>query len=160
MISIIVAFDKNNLIGNDDALPWHYPDDLKYFKEKTLNKTVLMGRKTFDSIIKRNNKPLPKRNNIVATCNKDYKCEFSNVKVINNLEEFLQVNHEDEIFVIGGEKVYKIALKYADRLYITHINKEYKGNVYFPSINYDNYNLISSAKCDELEFCIYERKKS
>lgn len=160
MISIIVAIDKNNLIGDGEKLPWYYPEDLKYFKTKTLNKTVLMGRKTFDSIIKRNNKPLPKRNNIVVTRNGNYKCEFDNVKVINNLDEFLQANHEEEIFIIGGEKVYKVALKYADRLYITHINKEYKGNVYFPNINYDNYNLISSEKHDELNFCIYERKKS
>lgn len=160
MISIIVAIDKNNLIGDDEKLPWYYPEDLKYFKTKTLNKTVLMGRNTFDSIIKKNNKPLPKRNNIVVTRNKNYKCEFDNVKVINNLDEFLQAEHEEEVFIIGGEKIYKESLKYASRLYITHINKEYKGNVYFPNINYDDYNLISSKIVEELNFCIYERKKS
>lgn len=160
MISIIVAMDKNNLIGNGEKLPWYYPEDLKYFKAQTLNKTVLMGRKTFNSIIERNNKPLPKRNNIVATHDKNYKCEFSNVEVINDLKEFFNNKHNEEIFIIGGKEIYQEALEYADRLYITHIDKVYEGNVYFPIINYNNYNLVSSTKSEELDFCIYERKKS
>lgn len=160
MISIIVAIDKNNLIGDGEKLPWYYPEDLKYFKTQTLNKTVLMGRKTFNSIIERNNKPLPKRNNIVATRDKNYKCEFSSVEVINDLKEFFNKKHDEEIFIIGGKEIYQEALEYADRLYITHIDKVYDGDVYFPIINYNNYNLVSSVKSEELDFCIYERKKS
>ncbi len=79
MISIIVAIDKNNLIGNNNSLPWNYPEDLKYFREITLNKTVLMGKNTFISILNRNNKPLPKRKNIVVSHDKNLKFDFENV---------------------------------------------------------------------------------
>ncbi len=156
MISIIVAIGKDNLIGKGNDLPWHYPEDLKYFKETTLNKTVLMGEQTFYSIFNRINKPLPNRNNIVATLDKDFK--FSGVKVTNDLIAFLEKKHEEEIFVIGGLQIYKLALPYADRLYITHINKEYEGDVFFPEIDFSKYKLISKKETGDLAFCIYERK--
>lgn len=158
MISIIVALDKNNLIGNNNQLPWNYPEDLKYFKEVTLNKTVLMGRNTFTSIINRNNKPLLKRKNLVVSHKRDLNYNFENVEVINDLELFLKTYHKEEVFIIGGRQIYEFALPYADRLYITHINKEYIGDTYFPSINYDEFNLISSKEIGDLKFCVYERK--
>lgn len=158
MISLIFAIDKNNLIGKGNDLPWHYPQDLKYFKEKTLNKKVLMGENTFYSIFSRINKPLPKRENIVATLNKDF--HYDGVKVVYDLIDYLKNNNDlEEIFIIGGKTIYSIALPYADRLYITHINKEYDGDVYFPKIDYDKYNKIFSKIDGELEFAIYERKE-
>ncbi|MGI6710067.1 MAG: dihydrofolate reductase [Bacilli bacterium] len=156
MISIIVAIGKNNLIGKGNDLPWHYPEDLNYFKQTTLNKTVLMGEQTFYSIFDRIKKPLPNRDNIVATLDKDF--NFPGVKVTNDLISFLKQKHEEEIFVIGGLQIYKLALPYADRLYITHINKEYEGDVFFPEIDFANYKLISKKEVGDLAFCIYERK--
>ena len=154
MISIIFATDPNHLIGKDNDLPWNYSEDLKYFKEKTLNKTVLMGEATFYSILDKLGKPLPKRNIIVASLE-----EFSypKVKVINDLIGFLKQDHEEEIFIIGGKNIYELAFPYADRLYITHIKKVHEGNVYL-NFNLDNFNLISEQQFPELSFCIYERK--
>ena len=157
MISIIVAIGKNNLIGKGNDLPWHYPEDLKYFKEKTLNKTVLMGENTFYSIVNRLGKPLPNRKSIVATLTPDFK--YPHVEVINDLIPFLKEEHREEIFIIGGKQIYKLALPYADRLYITHVNKGYDGDVFFPEIDFDNYSLTSRKEVGELTFCIYERVK-
>lgn len=156
MISIIVAIGKNNVIGKDNDLPWHYPEDLTYFKETTLNHAVLMGSKTFLSILTRLKKPLPKRRNIVVSRTLNY--QHQDVEVIRDLETFLKTPHDEEIFIIGGKQIYEVALNYADRLYITHINKDYDGNVFFPKIDYDKYQLISRRDVNELSFCIYERK--
>lgn len=158
MISLIWAMDKNNLIGVDNDLPWHYSEDLKYFKEKTLGKTVLMGKNTFFSIFNRLNKPLPNRINIVASSNKEFVRD--DVTVIHNLLDFLKDNQytDEEIFVIGGKQIYTLSLPYAKRLYITHINEEYKGDVYFPKIDYTKYQIISKNTVGVLDFVIYERK--
>ncbi len=153
MISLIFAIDKNNLIGKGNDLPWYFPEDLKYFKEITMNKTVVMGSKTFYSIYNRLGKPLPNRNNVVVTRNKDLKLE--GVTVINDIKDYL-INQTEEVFIIGGKQIYEYALEYADRLYITHINKEYDGDVYFPPIPYEKYNKIKSVVSNELEFAIYE----
>ncbi len=153
MISLIFAVDKNNLIGKDNNLPWHYKEDLQYFKNTTSHKTVLMGRKTFESIISRLKKPLPNRLNIVAT-RRDF--SYEGVEVVKDLEQFLKQPHKEEIFVIGGKMIYDVAFKYADRLYITHIDKAYDGDTY---LEYDlkNFKLIKETKSDDLRFCIYER---
>ena len=157
MISLIWAMDKNNLIGKDNDLPWHYSEDLAYFKEKTMGKTVVMGENTFYSIESRIHKPLPGRNNVVATLNKDF--HYDGVEVTYDFISYLKEHENDalDIFVIGGKQIYSLALPYAKRLYITHINKEYSGNIYFPQINYENYNVISRKTVDELDFVVYER---
>ncbi|HKM29904.1 MAG TPA: dihydrofolate reductase [Bacilli bacterium] len=157
MISIIVAIGRNNLIGKGNDLPWYYPLDLKYFKEKTLNKTVLMGENTFYSIVDRLNKPLPKRKSIVATLNPEF--SYPGVEVVNDLIGFLQQEHQEEIFVIGGKQIYNLALPYADRLYITHIDKDYAGDVYLPAIDYSKYQIISENIVGDLKFCIYKKVK-
>lgn len=158
MISLIWAMDKNNLIGIDNDLPWHYSEDLKYFKEKTTGKRVIMGENTFYSILNRIGKPLPHRKNIVATLDTNFKRD--DVEVTYDLIKFLKDNQdtEEEIFVIGGKQIYALSLPYAKRLYITHINKEHQGNVYFPEIDYSKYNIISKKIVDVLNFVIYERK--
>ena len=158
MISLIWAMDKNNLIGKDNDLPWHYKEDLQYFKEKTMGKKVIMGENTFFSIVSRINKPLPGRINVVATLNKDF--HYDGVEVTFDLISYLKEheNDDEDIFVIGGKQIYTLALPYAKRLYITHIDKEYDGNIYFPKIEYDKYNVISQKQVNELNFVIYERK--
>ena len=155
MINLIVAIGKNNLIGKDNTLPWHYKEDLKYFKDTTMNKTVLMGENTFWSIVSRSGKLLPNRKMVVCTLDKSFK--YDGVEVVNDLISYLKTVKED-IFVIGGSQIYKLSLPYVDRLYITHVNKEYDGNVYFPEINYDLYNKISQHDSGDLSFCVYERK--
>lgn len=156
MINLIVAIGKNNLIGKDNTLPWHYKEDLQYFKQTTLNKTVVMGENTFYSIVGRNNKLLPNRKMVVATFNKDF--HYDGVEVVNDLVTYL-TSTNDDVFIIGGSQIYKTSLEYVDRLYITHINKEYEGNVYFPEIDYSQYKKISQKDSGDLSFCIYERIK-
>ena len=107
MRNLIVAIGKNNLIGKDNDLPWNYKEDLQYFKQTTLNKTVVMGENTFYSIFSRTNKLLPNRKMVVATFNKDFKHE--GVEVIYDLEKYLKETTED-VFVIGGCQIYKASL--------------------------------------------------
>lgn len=155
MISLIVAIAQNNVIGKDNQLPWHYKNDLKYFKEITTNHTVVMGRNTFESIINRNGKILPNRKNVVVTRNRNFK--YKDVEVIHDFEEYLKQDHKDEIFIIGGNQIFKDSFKYADRLYITHIHKDYDGDVFFPEYNQNDFKLISRNDDGELSFCLYER---
>lgn len=156
MINLIVAIGKNNLIGKDNTLPWHYKEDLQYFKQTTMNKTVVMGENTFYSIVNRNNKLLPNRKMVVATFNKNF--HYDGVEVVNDLELYLKQTTED-VYIIGGSQIYKASLPLVDRLYITHINKEYEGNVYFPEIDYSLFNKISQKDSGDLSFCVYERKQ-
>lgn len=157
MISLIVAMTHEGVIGVSNKMPWYYPEDLKHFKTITLNKTVLMGRKTFDSIIARNGKILPKRHNVVLTRDKTF--QFDGIEVINNFEEYLLNNEDKEIFIMGGKEIYTLALPYCKRLYITFINKSYQGDVYFPEIDFEKYILISKEEKGELSFCVYEVRK-
>ena len=155
MIAIIVAMDIDNLIGKNNTLPWYYPDDLAYFKKITTGKTVLMGRKTFESIISRNKKPLPNRKNIVLTSNLQF--QYSGVEVIHDGNAYLKQTKED-VFVIGGKQVYELALPYAEQLYITRINKKYEGDTYFPLFQLEQFQLIQKEEQGDLCFCIYQRK--
>ena len=163
MISLIVAIGKNNLIGKDNNLPWYYPEDLKYFKKVTANHPVIMGENTFYSIVDRLSHPLKNRRNIVATLNKDfsYKQEGYDVEVVYDFIKWMQEHKDDseEYFVIGGKQIYALSLNYVDKMYITHVNKEYEGNVFFPHIDYDKFNKISSTISGDLDFSVYERIK-
>lgn len=157
MISLIWAMDKNNLIGKNNELPWHYKEDLKYFREKIKNHPVLLGDNTYLSILGyRNGKKFPNSKHYVATI-KDL--SFDDCEMVYDLEAFLKAPHEEEIFVIGGATVYKYALPYADKLYITHIDKEYEGDTYFPTFDYNDYIKVSETVSGELTFAVYERKK-
>jgi dihydrofolate reductase len=152
---MIFAIDPTGLIGKNNDLPWDYPEDLQYFKYITLGKTVLMGVTTFESIVSRLKKPLPNRKSIVASLT-DF--SYPGVEVISDLESFLEKDHKEEIFVIGGKTIYEIALPYADRLYITHIKKVYEGDTYL-DIDLSNFKLIKSDDNEELNFAVYERIK-
>ena len=139
MRTIIVAVAKNNVIGIQNKLPWHLPEDLKHFKEKTLNKTVIMGRKTFESLPE-NFRPLPKRENIIIT---RQNFNFPNIKTANNLNSaFEMASHE--IFIIGGASIYKEAINLVDCLEITEIDLEINGDAFFPKIDFNIWELKKS----------------
>lgn len=123
MINIIVAASLNNVIGKDNKLLWRQSADLKRFKELTTGKTVVMGRKTYDSI----GKPLPNRRNIVIT---RQSIEIPGCEVVNSLEEAL--NLDNEIFIIGGGEIYQKSIILADKIFFTLIQTEVEGDTYFP----------------------------
>lgn len=132
-VSTIVALGKNRVIGKGNTLLWHIPDDLKRFKALTTGHPVVMGRKTFDSIVAFLGKPLPNRTNIVVTRDSAWSAEGATVA--HSLEEALTKAKEldpEEVFVIGGAQVYEQALPYTDRLYLTLIDDEKAGDAYFP----------------------------
>lgn len=135
-LNIIVAHGENNEIGLDNQLLWKLPTDMKRFKEITTGHTVVMGRKTFESI----GKLLPNRENIILSSQPvlDFPKE---AKVTDSIEPILQQSKDREIFIIGGEQVYKAFLPFADRLYITTVKGKFKADTYFPSYKHllDNY---------------------
>ena len=156
MISLIVAFDQNQLIGVNNQLPWHYKEDLKYFKETTTGHDILMGRHTFETILSYQNKPLPNRHHIVLTKQMSYNHE--QVTITDNLNKILaNYQNSKELFVIGGRSIYEQTLPIADRLYITHIDATFEGDTYFPEINWDEWRCIKEKKVQELRFNVYER---
>lgn len=156
MLSLIVAIDDNFLIGNGNSLPWYEPVDLKYFKKVTLNKAVLMGYNTYLSIINRNGKALPKRTNYVLT--EEDKIDGGGIKV-DDLEKLINDYQNDELFVIGGKMVYENMLPRVDRLYLTRVKGSHEGNVYFPTIPFEEFKLLSQEVVDNLIFEVYERIK-
>lgn len=122
-ITYILAMDKNCLIGSNNDLPWRLPADLQYFKQKTLNKTVLMGRKTCQSL------PfvLPKRRNVVLTRNTSF--QRDGFEIIHSLDQIQDI--QDEIMVIGGAMIYQLLMPFVNKLLITHIHHEFTGDTYF-----------------------------
>ncbi len=157
MVNLIVAIGKDNLIGIGNKLPWHYKEDMQYFKKVTMNQKVIMGEATFDSILGYIKKPLPGRTSIIAT-KTGY--TYPGVEITNDIETYLKkFPKEDEIFIIGGKIIYDLTLDLADRLYITHVNKEYNGDVYFREIDYSKYNIIKEHISGDLTFRVYERKE-
>lgn len=155
MISIVVAIGNNNVIGKNNELPWYYPEDLKYFKKITTGKTVVMGRVTFESIVSRNGKALPNRKNIVIT--KDNNFKYDDVVVVNNINDFI-TNLEEDVYIIGGSQIYDVFLPHTDRLYITHVNKDFEGDTFFPEIDYSKFELVGQDNQGDLSFCVYQRR--
>jgi dihydrofolate reductase len=159
-LSIIVAMDDNHLIGKDNILPWHLPADLAFFKKVTTGHSIVMGRKTYDSI----GKPLSSRRNIVITRSTDVAIE--GCEVFNSIDSALQsTKEEEEVLVIGGANLCKQVLHKVDRLYITHIEGVFEGDTYFPQYNASDWKEISceSHTPDEknphhYHFKILERK--
>ncbi|CAC9545426.1 Dihydrofolate reductase (EC 1.5.1.3) [uncultured Gammaproteobacteria bacterium] len=129
-LSIIVAMDDNQLIGKDNALPWHLPADLGYFKETTTGKTVLMGRKTYESI----GFPLPNRRNVIVSRNADFTAK--GCEVVSSITAALELaKHDDEVMIMGGASFYEQMLPSVDRLYITQIEGSYEGDAHFPTFD-------------------------
>jgi len=132
MISIIVAADENNVIGKDNDLIWHLPDDLKYFKKLTSGNTIIMGRKTHESI----GKALPNRTNIIITRDENYTAE--GCTIVHSLDDALAIcNKEEEAFIVGGEQIYRLALFLTDRVYLTRVHHAFDGDRHFPELDDD-----------------------
>lgn len=159
-ISIIVATSKNNVIGLNNQLPWHLPADLKYFKSLTNGHSIIMGRKTYDSI----GRPLPNRENIIITRDKNY--SSAELVIKHSIEEAIQhCNGQEEVFIIGGDTIYKQTIAVATRLYITRVDTIIEnGDAFFPEINNEEWENVSAehfTKDDknkfDYSFEIYER---
>lgn len=143
MLSTIVAIANDNVIGKDNKLIWHLPEDLKRFKQITTGKNIIMGRKTFESL----GRVLPNRKHIIL-CN-DMKMDIDNENVeilddISKLDKY--INSDEENFVIGGATIYKLLMPYVNKLYITKINQDFEGDVYFPEIKEAEWKEISKEK--------------
>lgn len=156
MISMIVATASNNVIGSNNQMPWHIPEDLAYFKQKTLNKTVVMGRKTFESI----GKPLPQRTNIVLT--RDMEFSHPEVMVYRSAEKLLEDYKHEELVIIGGAQIYALFYPYAQRLDITLIDQAFEGDIYFVAYEKD-FEEVSRSERYEMQgityrYTVWERK--
>ncbi len=161
-ISLISAVAKNGVIGRQNDLPWHLPDDFAFFKRKTSHHPIIMGRKSLESL----GKPLPNRTNIVITRNTDFRAD--GVTVVHTLDDAIaeatKIN-QSEIFVIGGAEIYAIALPIATTLYLTEIDHAYEGDAYFPAFDKTDWQEVSRRPhpADErhavaFDFVEYERK--
>lgn len=151
-----VAAAENGVIGKNNDLPWYLPEDLKHFKEVTTGKTVLMGRKTFESILARLKKPLPGRKNVVITRQKDYQAP-EGVLIFASLDQAVQALSAEDIYVIGGAEIYKQALPLAEKMYITHVKGNYEGDAFLPEINFSKWKKIESEMHDKYEFAVYQK---
>ena len=143
-IALIVAASQNNVIGLDNQLPWHLPEDLQYFKAVTMGKPILMGRKTYESI----GRPLPGRTNIVLT--RDANWSAKGVVVVNDLDSATAASEKacaaagaDELMIIGGEQIYRKFLPVADKLYLTKVEAVVEGDAYFPAIDSDQWQQVA-----------------
>ena len=142
-ISLIVAVTENMVIGKDNKLAWHLPDDMNYFSNMTKGHSIIMGRKNWESIPEKY-RPLPDRKNIIVTRNNNFK--YNGAIIVNSIEKAIEEarsSEDEEIFIIGGGEIYKLGFKYVDKLYITEINAEVKGNTYFPEWDKKYWNEIS-----------------
>ncbi|MGR6871691.1 dihydrofolate reductase [Pseudomonas sp. HK3] len=164
-LALIAAYSQNRVVGYDNKLPWHLPEDLKYFKRCTSGKAIIMGRKTFDSI----GRPLPNRTNIVITRNPDFQAE--GVKVVRSLNDAIElakavneVNGVDEVMIIGGATIYELALPLVDRLYLTHVHARIVGDAYFPEVDFSTWHAVQRADYSagdsnpyDYSFVVYEK---
>ena len=143
MFSIIVAVSKNNIIGKDNSIPWFIPEDLKRFKEITMGKKMIMGRKTFESL------PgvLPGRKHIILTRNKDYKVDNENVEVYYDFDDLINKfkDSEEEIFIIGGSEIYNKFYKHANKLFLTEVDLKVDGDTTFPIIDLNEWDLVNNS---------------
>jgi dihydrofolate reductase len=147
ILSAIAAMAKNRVIGKDNKLPWHLPEDLKFFKEKTKGKVLVMGRKTFESL----GKPLPNRFHIVITRQESYQYEDPNVEIVHDLKTAIELAHMlttkykvkfgEEVFIVGGGEIYKESLEVLDRIYLTVIEHDVEGDAKFPEFSEKDFAL-------------------
>ena len=166
-LALIVAQGKNRVIGNDNKLPWYLPEDLRYFKQVTMGKPVIMGRKTYESI----GRPLPGRTNIVITRDANWSAE--GVRIVNSLEAAVEmaeaqllIEGGEEAIVMGGAQIYAQSLGLVDRMYITQVDGEPVGDAHFPEIDYskwqeiarDSYPAGDQPNRYPYAFVVYDRK--
>ncbi|MEC0140529.1 dihydrofolate reductase [Paenibacillus macerans] len=161
-ITLIWAMAQNGVIGRNNQLPWRLPADLKFFKAQTMGKTMIMGRKTWESM---GSKPLPGRHSVVLTQDTSYRAEGADV--VHTLEEALRYEKEgEELMVIGGAGVFRFFLPVADKLLVTRIDEDIEGDVFFPFLNWEDFDLVheeQGIRDDknpyDYRFLTYERRK-
>lgn len=143
MLSIIVAIANNNVIGKDNKLIWHLPEDLKRFKNITTGHTIIMGRKTFESL----GRVLPNRKHVILCNDMELNIDNENVIVLEDISLLKEyIDSEEENFVIGGATIYKLLMPYAQKMYITKIDEDFVGDVYFPKINEEEWKIIQEEE--------------
>lgn len=156
-LALIVAHDPNLVIGKDGTLPWHYPEDLKYFKRTTMGHPLLMGRGVFEEL---NEKPLPERENIVLSRSRDYQ----HVPTFSSIEAALEyLRGADIVFVIGGGEIYRQTIDKADKLFVTEIHESYEGDTFFPEYRdkiSSEWKEVKREDHPELSFVVYDRLPS
>lgn len=148
IVSQIVAIAKNRVMGVNNTLPWHLPEDMKFFREKTKDHIMIMGRKTFESL----GKPLPHRLHIIITSNRNYNYNHPLVIVVANLEEALDVakthltQWPEEVFIIGGSGVFKESFPYVHKIYLTMIDRDFQGDVFYPELPRDQFKITAKQE--------------
>ena len=185
MLSLIAAVSKNNVIGKENALPWYLPEDLRHFKMLTTGKTVLMGRKTFESILKQLGKPLPNRKNVVITRDAKYmypppqssptrweedrrdsplpageggwRPGEGDVEIHTSVDDALKHHYNEEVMVIGGGEIFRQTIDRATVLHITHVDQVIEGDVYFPVIDSKIWREIEREEHTNFAFVTYIR---
>ena len=162
MLSIIVAKAQNNIIGKDNALIWHLPEDLKRFKRLTTGHTIIMGRKTFESL----GRVLPNRHHVVLCNDAQMKVDNENVEILEDISMLDKyVKDTEEHFIIGGATMYKLLMPMCSKMYITEIDQEFEGDVSFPEINLNEWKVTEKEQGPDdrentfkYEYVTYERK--
>ncbi len=162
VISQIVAASLNNVIGVNGGLPWHMPTDMKYFKEKTLGHYIVTGRKNYEA----EGKALPGRVNIVLTRNREY--TIPDGVVVHTMEEAIEIARkagETELFIVGGEEIYKLAMPVTDRIYLTRIHTKVEGDTFYPEPDPEIWKQVSVERHQkdkrnpfDYDFLVFERK--
>ena len=165
-ISLIAALTRNFVIGRDNDLPWHLPDDMKYFMQTTKGHHVIMGRKNYDSIPEKF-RPLPNRTNIVVT--RQQSLQAPHCTIVHSLAEAMDLARkagETELFIIGGSAIYQLGMPFAQRLYLTEIDAELPGDTYFPIFDRTNWketsrkhHSVDDRHSYAFDFVIYDRIK-
>jgi dihydrofolate reductase len=163
-LSHIVAVSENDVIGVNNTLPWSIPEDMKFFREKTKGKALIMGRKTFESV----GHPLPQRLNVVITRQKDYSSSAPNVIVQPDLKTAIEYcrgqvsKYGEEIFIIGGGEIFKESMNLVDVIYLTRIHKDFPGDIHYPKVDMGKFTLVEQRDRSEpvpFSFLTYSRKK-
>lgn len=164
ILSHIVAVSANDVIGVNNTLPWDIPEDMKFFRDKTKGKALIMGRKTFESV----GHPLPQRLNVVITRQTDYKSPAPNVVIVPDLKSAIEYcrgqvsKYGEEIFIIGGGEIFKESMDLVDVIYLTRIHKDYPGDIKYPQVDSKNFDLVEQRDRSEpvpFSFLTYSRKK-
>lgn len=158
---MIWAMGRNGVVGKDNGMPWHLPRDMAFFKQQTLGKTIVMGRKTWESF---GGKPLKDRLNIIMTRDKEYTAQGA--QVIHSIEEALDYANNQELMIIGGAQIYEKWLPYADRLLVTRIEEDFAGDTFFPDVDWSEWSIAEKIpgirdekNLYDYDFYIYDRNK-
>ncbi|MCB4812236.1 dihydrofolate reductase [Methylovorus menthalis] len=149
-LSLIVAIAHDGVIGVNNTLPWHLPEDLKRFRALTMGHHIIMGRKTYESL----NRLLPGRTTVIVTRNADYRVEGA--RIVSSLQDAIsQSAGDDEVFLIGGAELYREGLAQSDRLYITEIEASFSGDAFFPTIDYSQWKQVEEERHVSVNGLIY-----